>query len=117
VALEQGFLQRLQMLDPQATTWLSGFSWQYALEDTSPCPPLPHPGTWMAPAQAARPPAPAAAVPAAPSGDVIEGPTTINRSTDDVRGDLERLLALRDEDLKRHASGDHFAPTRPATLQ
>lgn len=128
VALEQEFAQRLAMLDPQANTWLSGFSWQFALEDTSPCPGLPHPGSWTATATAptvqpaAAPVVAPAAAPAqaalpTASGGVIEGPTTIPRPTDDVRGDLERLLALRDEDMRRHAEGgDSFAPTRPATL-
>lgn len=121
VALEQEFAQRLAMLDPQSGSWLSGFSWQFVLDDTASCPGLPHPGTWTAPAPAAQAAAPvparAPAAPAAASGGVIEGPTTIPRPTDDVRGDLERLLALRDEDMRRHAEGgDSFAPTRPATL-
>jgi hypothetical protein len=117
VALEQEFTNRLQLLDPLAGNWLMGFSWQFSLEDRSVCPPLPHPATWTAP------PPPSAPVPLAaqPSsfGDVIAGPTAMEqpKPLDDVRADLERLLALRDEDLRKHAGGDHaYAATRPATL-
>lgn len=113
VALEQEFMQRLLVLDPLARDWMMGFSWQFAMADSSNCPPLPHPGAWTAvPAE----PEPAAA-PETKPGDIIAGPVVIPQPVDEVRADLERLLALRDEDLKRHGrDGDQFAPTRPATL-
>lgn len=124
VALEKEFTHRLLLLDPQARGWLMGFSWQFALDDTSACPGLPHPKSWTAP------PPPSAAAPLATtpapiaSADVIEGPAPIEvrapeeaRAPDEVRADLERLLALRDEDLQRHGAREHaYAPTRPATL-
>lgn len=118
-ALEQEFTQRLLLLDPLAAKWLMGFSWQFTLEDASKCPPLPNAGTWTA--LAAAPAAPPAGAESAetpdPSGDVIAGPVFIPRPPEDVRSDLERLLALRDEDMKRHGkAGDNFAPTRPAKL-
>lgn len=114
-ALEQEFSNRLLALDPQSAGWLMGFSWQFAMDDASDCPPLPHPGAWTAP------PAAVAAAPAQPPatkpGDIIEGPVVIPRSPDSVRAELEQMLALRDDDAKRPAQGgDHFAPTRPATL-
>lgn len=116
VALEQEFMQRLLMLDPQAHTWLAGFSWQFALEDTSACPSLPHPSAWLTP----PPTEPSAAAPLGPTtrpAGIIEGPMMAPRPIDEVRADLERLLALRDEDMKRHGEGgDNFAPTRPANL-
>jgi hypothetical protein len=113
-ALEQEFTNRLLMLDPQAADWLMGFSWQFALDDTSVCPPLPHPGAWTA-AQTAPQQDPQS--PATKPGDIIEGPVVIPRSPDSVRAELEQMLSLRDEDHKRQPQGgDHFAPTRPATL-
>lgn len=115
-ALEKDFTQRVLTLDPQAAKWLTGFSWQYALDDTSSCPPLPQPGSWTMPAPSAEPTAPAPFAHSS-SGDIIEGPPMLPRTQDDVRADLERLMALRDNDMKRHAeSGDPFAPTRPAQL-
>ena len=115
VAFEKECLHRLLLLDPLAVNWLMGFSWQFVLRDASACPAMPHAGSWTAaPASAPKQrPVPAPQQ----SGDVIEGPVFIPQAQDDVRGDLERLLALRDEDLKRHdGRRDMYAPTRPATL-
>jgi hypothetical protein len=115
-ALEQEFVHRLVLLDPMARGWLMGFSWQFAMEDTSVCPPMPHPASWTAPREIESRPAVEAAS-ADGSGDIIEGPVMIQKPVDDVRADLERLFALRDDDMKRHHHGDDtFAPTRPATL-
>ena len=113
VSFEKEYLQRLLLLDPLAVNWLMGFSWQFVLRDTTACPPMPHAGSWTA----APAPAPARKPAQAPqqSGDVIEGPVRIPQVVDDVRGDLDRLLALRDDDLRRH-EGHTYAPTRPATL-
>ena len=113
-ALEREFQQRLQVLDPQADDWLMGFSWQFMLADPAVCPPLPHPGSWTAPR---ADDAPVHAGPATKPGDIIEGPVVI-KPAEEVKADLERLLALRDEDLKKHAQGGdtNFAPTRPATF-
>jgi hypothetical protein len=131
VALEQDFLQRLLALDPSAPDWLMGFSWQFSLQDLSVCPGLPDPASWTAgpaaPVSAPVPvPAPvplpvsvpaAVAPPAIRSGDIIAGPVHIPQPQDDVRADLERLLALRDDDLRRHGPGeDGFAATRPVAL-
>jgi hypothetical protein len=115
LALEQDFTNRLLLLDPQAESWLAGFSWQFALDDASACPPLPHPSAWMTPPAAETAPAPFG--PTTRPAGIIEGPAMLRRPMDEVRADLERLLALRDEDMKRHGDGgDNFAPTRPATL-
>ena len=118
VAFESEFTGRLQSLDPLASNWLMGFSWQFALTDKSVCPRLPHPGAWTAP-----PPQTAPAPLTQPSsfGDVIAGPTALEGSKplDDVRADLEALLALRDADMRKHAAagGDHaYAATRPASF-
>lgn len=117
VALEQDFYQRLLALDPHAADWLMGFSWQYALQDLEQCPPLPHPGSWTQPQAGAGPAMPPDAPPTTTAGDIIAGPVVIPAPQDDVRADLERLLALRDDDMKRHGPGeDGFAATRPVSL-
>jgi hypothetical protein len=119
VAFETEFTDRLQLLDPAAASWLMGFSWQFAMEDRSACPALPHPSTWTAPSPPSAPaPLQANAEPSS-YGDVIAGPTALEQSRplDDVRADLERLLALRDEDLRKHGAAERaYAATRPATL-
>ena len=112
-ALEQEFAHRLVLMDPLATEWLMGFSWQFALEDATVCPPLPNPATWTAP----RAPAEWAPVHETKPGDIIEGPVVIPRPAEELRADLEQLMALRDADMKRHAlAGEAFAATRPAGL-
>lgn len=112
-ALEKEFMHRLLLLDPQAHQWLMGFSWQFTLPENAQVPELPHPGSWTAPREAQVP----SSAPETKPGDIIEGPVVISKSAEDVRADLERLLAARDDDVKRHAQGgDHFAATRPATL-
>jgi hypothetical protein len=114
-AIEQEFVHRLLVLDPHARDWLTGFSWQFALDDTQACPPLPHPASWTA--QPEAPQEEPNRAPLTKPADIIEGPMVLPRTSDDVRADLEQLLALRDADQKRHAQGgDHFAATRPATL-
>jgi hypothetical protein len=114
-AIEQEFAHRLLILDPQARDWLTGFSWQFVLDDTRDCPPLPHPGSWTAPPVA--PQEQPGRAPLTKPADIIEGPMVLPRTSDEVRADLEQLLALRDADQNRHAQGgDHFAATRPATL-
>lgn len=116
-ALEQEFMQRLLQLDPQADGWLMGFSWQFALEDMSVCPPLPHPAAWTVPPQITQPAPRATVGRVTKPADIIEGPVVIPRGPEELRADLEQLLAVRDADLKRHApTADNFAPTRPATL-
>jgi hypothetical protein len=114
VAIEQDFYQRLLLLDPTAPTWLMGFSWQFTLPDLSVCPPLPRPGSWTAaPAEGSH----REGRPTTTAGDIIEGPVVIPQPLDDVRADLERLLAARDEDLQRNGPGaDRFAATRPISL-
>jgi len=118
VAFEQNFYKRLVAMDPQAGNWLMGVSWQYAMEDLSACPALPHPGAWTSGDAPAIPDAhpPFAAPVAGPAGDVIEGPVMIPQTQDEVRADLERLLALRDDDVKRNSSKTAFESTQPIQL-
>ncbi|HYF17357.1 MAG TPA: hypothetical protein VEA40_05765 [Ramlibacter sp.] len=120
VALQQNLERRIHSLDPMADQWLMGISWQFALQDTSACPPLPHPGSWTAaaaePVQAAA--AKPAAAPTGGSADVISGPTRITTPPSagpDARKDLERLLAERDAEFENSQSGS-FAKTQPLKL-
>ncbi|TFZ08916.1 hypothetical protein [Ramlibacter humi] len=114
VSLQDHVEKRILALDPEAEQWLMGLSWQFALEDTSLCPPLPHPGSWTsAPPEAvaaATAPAPVAAAPLG-QGDVISGPTRIEKSGEDKRAELERLLGERDADFSGDDGG--FSKTQP----
>lgn len=116
VALQHDLLARLKTLDPNADSWFSGFSWSFAFADHVGREPLPHPSTWTAPPpERARPSL--AARDTSAGADVIEGPVMIQRKSEDARADLERLLAMRDDDLRRQVGGDGaFAATSPGGL-
>lgn len=129
VALQNAVIVRLLALDPLASHWLMGISWQFALADESACPAMPPAGTWVA----ASDPAAESAAADSGTGDVIAAParTGAHRkpSAPDrgapahLKSDLERLLAVRDADLKRSAeqhagSGQAvFLSTQPMGLE
>jgi hypothetical protein len=125
VALQQALIKRVTAFDPLASSWLSGISWQFALEDESECPPLPHPGSWTSPHHTAPDPLPQAGTPAAEAG-LIEGPVRIADTpqptpaadSDAARADLDQLLAIRDADFRQHAqdAAGTWVKTEPAKL-
>lgn len=108
VALQQALIRRVMTFDPLAATWLHGVSWQFALEDESVCPPLPHPGSWTGPAPA----------PAAEDGPLQIAGVAVAATPDAVRADLDQLLAARDADFRQNAAGDgaSWPRTEPAKL-
>lgn len=123
VALQNSLVVRLLGYDPLAADWLMGISWQFALPDEAACPPMPQAGFWTAEHRRTEARQPLAAATAA--GDIIEGPVRIPTppagsvdAKDSVRHDLDKLFAVRDAELKRHAaeSGSPDA-TRPMYLQ
>jgi hypothetical protein len=120
VALQNRLIGRVQMFDPMAETWLMGISWQLALRDESACPALPHPGSWTAEPRPARAPLPPRTVPGG-SGSVIAGPVHIQTGTNDVGSDLERLMVIRDADVRAQenaeAAGTDHEATRPMYLK
>jgi hypothetical protein len=111
VAFEQNFHKRILAMDPLATNWLMGISWQYAMEDQSHCPALPHPGSWTAMPHEHQGPAPA--FQHSSDGDVIAGPVTIQKSSDGVKADLDRMLSMRDNEKRK---AEEFAATQPIQL-
>lgn len=127
VALQNSLVTRLLASDPLAADWLTGISWQFALPDDAACPAMPQPAYWTADP---RPAATAAAAAIADAG-VIAGPVRIalpqqrtaqpegtTDARDSVRLDLDRLLAVRDAELARHAQ-EYGAnePTQPMYLK
>jgi hypothetical protein len=123
VALQHALIKRVTSFDPMASAWLDGISWQFALEDESGCPPLPHPGSWTSQVAPARE---QTAGPAS-EGGVIEGPVRIGDvpppapESDEqaARADLDQLFAIRDADFRQHAedaAAGTWAKTEPAKL-
>jgi hypothetical protein len=124
VALQNSLVMRLLGYDPLAADWLMGISWQFALPDEVSCPPLPQPGYWTAEHRPTSPAEPVADEPEEASGDVIAGPQRIaalpqemsDEERDSVRNDLDKLLAIRDAELKHHAEYGPSEPTQPMYL-
>lgn len=118
VALQEYVEKRIMSLDPEAEQWMMGVSWQFALQDVSRCPPLPHPGSWTSSPDSSQQDTGAfVAPPQAPAGDgnadVITGPTRIQKSNEDKRKELERMLSERDADFGNEADGSGFSKTQP----
>lgn len=103
-ALQEKLQQRVVVLDPTAIDWLLSIAWVFSLDDTAQCPPLPHPGAWTA-----------APVAATDNNDMFPTPAT---PATQAREDLARLMAVRDEEMRRHADADPamFAPTEAGGL-
>lgn len=124
VALQVSLQTRMTVFDPLADNWFAGLSWQFAVPDTSVCPPLPEPGFWKAApvvpaAAAAATPAPAPEPPAA----VLDAqPSPLLQHSQDTaqarREALERLLAEGDRQhiTSAEAAQRAFRPTEPAGL-
>jgi hypothetical protein len=130
VALQNSLVVRLLGYDPLAADWLMGISWQFALPDEAQCPPMPQAGFWTADHRRAEARRPAAVATAA--GDIIEGPVRVPTpppgsvdAKDSVRHDLDKLFAVRDAELKRHAAESGgadatrpmYLPTQPSALR
>ncbi|MDQ6881100.1 MAG: hypothetical protein M3150_03285 [Pseudomonadota bacterium] len=148
IAFENVFRKRVLTLDPLSDRWLLGISWQFSLADDSNCPTMPHPGVWtssvptaasLAAAEAATAAVAGAAMNASDPADllggsiVISGPAHASDSSAarpaaaaanaraEAKADLDRLFAIRDQDVQRHSHGSRadapsFAATEPATL-
>jgi hypothetical protein len=110
IALQNALITRVLMFDPVAETWLMGVSWQYALDDESRCPGLPHPGSWTGDPRRATHPVPDS-LPGG-SADVIQGPVTVDGPG---ASDLARLMAIRDADFRAHAAGAEIDGARDKT--
>jgi len=122
IAFQHSLIRRIMTFDPMASSWLMGISWQFALPDESVCPEMPPPVTWtLEPHEPFV--APQIPVVAGGSADVIAGPVRIAEpeaeAADPVlaaRADLEALMALREDDFKRHAGDEMDGATRPVFL-
>ena len=90
VPLQNSFKRRVLLLDPSATTWIRGISWQILLADESQCPPMPPPNVWKGPTVPSQ-------VFVAASTSAVSAPPS--RKTQ--RDELEKLLVIGDESAPR----------------
>src|SRR5438105_2630013 len=80
VALQHSLIERVVALEPTAPEWLTGISWQFALEDESACPAMPLPRTWIQSRAAPR-------------------PHTPEQDIETARDDLNKWLSKRDSEM------------------
>ena len=60
LVIQRQFEQRIVSLDPIAPEWLTGISWQFAMDEEPVLPKLPHPSAWTRKSASEAPPAPIA---------------------------------------------------------
>jgi hypothetical protein len=122
VAFQNALRSRVLALDATAAVWLMGVSWQFTLADESACPPMPTAESWTQPVLPNTPANPAgvvthAAAPQAP----VAAPVTARKSSDDLKADMERLMAIRDADFVAAGAADATEPgaahTQPMFLR
>jgi hypothetical protein len=123
VALQNSLIKRVMTFDPMAANWLMGISWQFALDDESLCPPMPHAGAWTAQPHVAAPafPLPPSSTLGALEVSGVPLRPIVDPEAASARADLEALLAVRDEEMRQHAlnmasTQPMFIPTEPAKL-
>lgn len=129
---------RMERLDPDAAMWIHGISWQLDLADSCPYTHLPDKSYWEAssvlPAPASATPSelPSAHFPAVLATSTAVVPAHVMdpvkfqttqpfTSAKDLAQDLEKLFAIRDEELnqtraKSPAEHGGFEPTEPSQL-
>ena len=120
---QDDFNDRLLTLDPDAESWLFGYSWQFQVPGMV-AGGMPHPGSWTAaPRESELGAKKESAILTGGRTDVISGPTVITRQPandvdDGLNADLEALKALRLFDSERSDRTVHtFAATEPSTLR
>lgn len=110
---EESVATDLRRFDPKSSDWLGGISWQFPAKDM----PSGKRSNVQAPASAVQPAPAAVAAPAVATVAEVAAPAHGGDDKAAALADLERLFAIRDEELRRGGSnGDHpeFAPTQPA---
>lgn len=135
-ALQAEIIACVQRFDPKAAQWIHGVSWQFPPDSGCPYTTLPEKSLWRQAAVSAQGsttdpsvpsahfPAVVAASPAAdhmrPFAATVNFQSTQPISRDEIAQDLEKLFAIRDEELK-HSSKDSplqvgFEQTLPSPL-
>ena len=127
-AFQKALLTEIVQFEPKAAGWLQGIAWQLEVAATCPLTELPGPEFWQTPTVAVEPfdqfdivPLPTDVL----SPNTPEPPPLISSPPaapqDDTAQDLERLFAIRDNELANLAKGDllpaGYESTEPSPLQ
>lgn len=116
-AFQQTLMNEIERFEPKAAEWMHGISWQLELENSCPYKVLPDNTFWKESAK--RPTAAALSAGSSSADSAKVASSSANQQTDTAQ-DLERLFAIRDEELNRQAAdGLHpvgYEKTQPSPL-
>ena len=127
-AFQKALLTEIVQLEPKAAGWLQGIAWQLEVASTCPLKELPAPEFWRKPKNATQPSDQFDIVPM-PSNPLLRdtpkpSPSPIKQSVhlqDETAQDLERLFAIRDNELANLAKDDllpaGYENTEPSPLR
>lgn len=107
-AFQKTLLTDIERFDPESSSWLYGISWQFDVEGSCPYTAMPERSFWKQPVQTVHAPAVKVRAPVPKEALVtsaVAPPQNNPDEIDDPKTDLERLFAIRDQELNRHAVG------------
>ena len=121
-ALQNALLTEIGRFETQAPTWLHGLSWQLEVEGSCPYTELPDKAFWLEPASQKAAPPVSPLTPSAPAtGDAHVAPKKAAVPENNAAQDLERLFAIRDQELGRQAAEGlmpvGYEKTQPSPLK
>lgn len=113
MAFQRALITDIERFEPKASEWLHGVSWQLDVDDSCPYTELPEKSFWLQPATTPVV-APLLAQIVAEEVNPVIAPTRLERperverpkkpDDNDPAQDLERLFAIRDQELDRQAA-------------
>ena len=113
MAFQRALITDIERFEPKASEWLHGVSWQLDVDDSCPYTELPEKSFWLQPATTPVV-APLLAQIVAEEVNPVIAPTRLERTErverpkkpddNDPTQDLERLFAIRDQELDRQAA-------------
>ena len=129
-AFQKTLLTEIVQFEPRAASWLQGIAWQLEVASTCPVTQLPGSEFWQTPTIAPDssgqfdivPMPPNPILPTKPEPEPVSSPIKVPAAIqDDTAQDLERLFAIRDNELANLAKDDMapvgYESTEPSPLQ
>lgn len=110
VPFQNKVLADITRFEPKASEWLHGISWQLELNDLCPYKTMPEKDFWTTDSASTRSLGPIAAIPAVASAAELAAKANADKAKAekevDVMADIERLFAIRDQELGLDALSD-----------
>ena len=124
MAFESAFLTDVQRFEPNASQWLHGISWQIQPLNACPYTEMPDKAVWLsspslAPVNEPTPVSARAELVPNTARLAFEATQPLEEARDPALNDIQRLFAIRDQEIARASkTGDQaeFAPTEPSIL-